>query len=211
MDDVRRHYDALIDAGNDPFWDPPELQAYMNGWDGDCFLNALHLNEDLDVLEIGIGTGRLAHRVAPFCLQLTGLDVSSKSLARAAENLKDHSNIVLAEGDLLTAKPGRSFDLIYSSLTFFHIEAKQEAIARCAELLRTGGRLVISIEKEQRTGVEFEDRKLVFYPDQSEAMATMMRHAGLVIESFQETSFAWIITAKKKAIVPESLSPSDAV
>ena len=35
--DVITHYDLLVDENNDPFRDPPPLQEYMNGWDGELF------------------------------------------------------------------------------------------------------------------------------------------------------------------------------
>ena len=77
MDDkmwqVVRHYDLLIEENNDPFRDPPELQKYMSGWDGDAFWDALALDPSQSVLEIGVGTGRLAAQVAPRCGRLTGM------------------------------------------------------------------------------------------------------------------------------------------
>ena len=87
---VITHYDLLIDEDNDPFRDPPELQEYMNGWDGEKFVEALELTKNKKVLEIGIGTGRLAVRVAPHCRKLTGIDISPKTVERAKENLKDY-------------------------------------------------------------------------------------------------------------------------
>ena len=63
--DVTRHYDLLIDENNDPFNDPPVLQAYMDRWDGQPFIDLMALRQDNTVLEIGIGTGRLARKVAP--------------------------------------------------------------------------------------------------------------------------------------------------
>lgn len=83
--DPRTHYDLLIDEGNDPYRDPPVLQAYMDNWDGQPFLDALELTRDKSVLEIGIGTGRLAARAAPRCARLTGIDLSPKTIARARE------------------------------------------------------------------------------------------------------------------------------
>lgn len=68
---VVRHYDLLIDEDNDPFHDPPELQEYMDQWDGAAFIDQMQLDSGKTVLEIGIGTGRIARKVAPFCFQLT--------------------------------------------------------------------------------------------------------------------------------------------
>ena len=65
--DVINHYDLLIDEGNDPFRDPPVLQEYMSRWDGERFIEALELTGNKRVLEVGIGTGRLAGKVAPLC------------------------------------------------------------------------------------------------------------------------------------------------
>ena len=72
---VITHYDLLIDENNDPFRDPPPLQEYMNGWDGELFLESLELSKNKNVLEIGIGTGRIAVKVAPYCIRLTGIDI----------------------------------------------------------------------------------------------------------------------------------------
>lgn len=35
------HYDRLIEEGNDPVQDPPQLHEYMR-WDGSSFYNALN-------------------------------------------------------------------------------------------------------------------------------------------------------------------------
>ena len=66
---IIEHYDKLIDENNDPFYDPPNLQDYMNKWDGPLFIDAMKLDKTKYVLEIGVGTGRLAKRVAPDCLK----------------------------------------------------------------------------------------------------------------------------------------------
>ena len=36
---VVKHYDLLINEDNDPFRDPPELQEYMDQWDGAAFID----------------------------------------------------------------------------------------------------------------------------------------------------------------------------
>ena len=97
--EVINHYDLLIEEDNDPFRDPPVLQEYMSQWDGEQFIEAMELTNSKRVLEIGIGTGRLAVKVAPFCMTLTGIDISPKTIERAKENLKEHTNIVFVCDD----------------------------------------------------------------------------------------------------------------
>ena len=78
------HYDNLVLEDNDPFRDPPEMQEYMAEWDGEDFFSMLNLSGRENVLEIGCGTGRLAENVLPVCRAYTGLDVSSRALARCS-------------------------------------------------------------------------------------------------------------------------------
>ena len=71
-EEVIRHYDWLVDENNDPVHDPEPLRTYMDQWDGQPFMDALHLGKEKSVLEIGVGTGRLAVRAAPNCREFCG-------------------------------------------------------------------------------------------------------------------------------------------
>lgn len=71
--EIVRHYDLLIDENNDPVHDPKSLQNYMDKWDGQTFIDKMELDKDKSVLEIGVGTGRLAVRIAPECREFLAL------------------------------------------------------------------------------------------------------------------------------------------
>jgi len=98
---VAAHYDAILEEGNDPVLDPPVLQAYMRQWDGDTFLDLLQLTKEKTVLEIGVGTGRIALQTAPKCKTFYGIDLSSKTIARAKRHLASFPNVHLLHGDFL--------------------------------------------------------------------------------------------------------------
>ena len=55
------YYDLLVKENNDPVNDSGQLQEYMGKWDGRRFIDALELNKNKTVLEIGVGTGDIAH------------------------------------------------------------------------------------------------------------------------------------------------------
>lgn len=86
--DVITHYDKLIDENNDPFRDSPILKEYMDKWDGPAFIDMMRLSGTQNVLEIGVGTGRIAGKVASACSSFCGIDISSKTIVRAKENLR---------------------------------------------------------------------------------------------------------------------------
>lgn len=193
------HYDLLVEENNDPVHDPEALKAYMNKWDGQVFLDELQLSKNKSVLEIGVGTGRLAVRTAPLCRDLVGVDISPKTIGRAKENCSAFQNIVLICDDFMSHRFERKFDVIYSSLTFLHIEKKAAAIDKIAGLLSPGGRAVLSLNKKQDEFLEMNGRKVRLYPDNPEEISEYLSASGLTLENRQETEFAFILSAKKKA------------
>jgi ubiquinone/menaquinone biosynthesis C-methylase UbiE len=197
MGDMINHYDTLIDENNDPVHDPESLKVYMDKWDGEPFIETLHLASHKSVLEIGVGTGRLAVRVCGKCRDFTGIDISPKTVERAKENLRDYSNIRLICGDYIIYPFTENFDVIYSSLTFMHIQDKKKAIQKTADLLNPDGKFILSISKEQQTMLDFGNRQFEVYPDKPENIISLLGEAGLTIEKQFETEFAVIFTARK--------------
>jgi ubiquinone/menaquinone biosynthesis C-methylase UbiE len=104
---VIEHYDKLIDENNDPVRDPAPLKAYMDRWDGQGFIDAMELDRTKAVLEIGVGTGRLAAKVAPLCADFLGVDFSPKTVERAKVNLREYGNVRLECADFLTVDLAR--------------------------------------------------------------------------------------------------------
>lgn len=195
MNDVARHYDALIEQDNDPVCDPPELKSYMDLWDGDAFIAQMQLTKEKSVLEIGVGTGRLALRVIPLCRYFCGIDLSEKTIARAGEHLPEAAQLIC--GDFLTHDFAQTFDVIYSSLTFMHIENKQAAVEKIAGLLRESGRFVLSIDKNQATMIDAVFSCITVYPDNPDDMLRCIKHARLCVEKQYETELAHIFVCRR--------------
>lgn len=195
---VISHYDRLIDEGNDSVHDAPSLQAYMNRWDGPEFIEQMQLDAGKSVLEIGVGTGRLAVRVAPLCKIFCGVDVSPKTIERASENLAGIKQVALICGDFLTCEFAQHFDVIYSSLTFMHIAEKQKTIGKVAGLLTPGGRFILSIDRNKSDCLDMGTRKVQLYPDAAEATQAYIQAAGLTVLEQFETEFATVFVAQKE-------------
>lgn len=194
---VINHYDALIDENNDPVHDPEPLKEYMDKWDGDQFISKMNITKRSTVLEIGVGTGRLAVRTAPLCGSFCGIDVSPKTVERAEENLKDCGNVSLICGDFLSYDFLRSFDVIYSSLTFMHIKDKQAAMDKAAVLLSDGGKFVLSIDKNQDEYIDTGTSKIKIYPDTPKDITSYIENTKMRIDEIFETELAYIFVCTK--------------
>ncbi len=195
MNEIPKHYDLLLKSGNDPVLDPAPLRHYMEGWDGDLFLQALALTAEKSVLEIGVGTGRIALRVAPRCRTFVGIDIAPETLKRAAEHLSEFPSVRLLLGDFMTYAFSERFDVIYSSLTFMHIEHKQAAVKKAFDLLYDGGRFVLSIDKNKDSVIDVGVSRIAIFPDDPEETEAYLRLAGFRSVTRLETKLAYIFVS----------------
>ena len=169
MNEVAKHYDNLIDEGQDPVHDPKPLKEYMNKWDGQIFIDKMQLDKTKSVLEIGVGTGRIAVNVAPKCKDFTGIDISEKTIAQAGKNIKSGllKKPLLICADFLEYEFEKTYEVVYSSLTFMHIQQKQKAFDIVSKILNPNGRFVLSIYKNRDEFIDMGAYKVKVYPDNS--------------------------------------------
>ena len=196
--DIITHYDLLIEENNDSFRDPPALQAYMERWDGPLFLDSLRLDKTKTVLEIGVGTGRLAGKTAPCCRHLTGIDNSPKTVERARENLKEYPNVSLICCDFTAYLFDSAFDVVYSSLTMMHFPDKQQVIEKVDALLNAGGVFCLSLDKNQSEYIDMGTRKIRVWPDDPETIISLIGKTAMAVTAIHETEAAFIIVCAKE-------------
>ena len=87
MISAKKHYNMLIDENNDPVLDTEPLKSFMDKWDGKIFIDKADIHKTDSVLEIGVGTGRIAMKTAPLCKKFTGIDFSEKTAHTARKHL----------------------------------------------------------------------------------------------------------------------------
>ncbi|MGD0112612.1 MAG: class I SAM-dependent methyltransferase [Armatimonadota bacterium] len=97
------------------------------------------------VLDLGIGTGKLAAKFAELGCSVWGVDFSAEMLAQARAKLPE---AVLAQANLMDEWPPlleRRFDRIVSSYVLheFDLDAKVSLLQRATDHLVSGGRIVI--------------------------------------------------------------------
>jgi ubiquinone/menaquinone biosynthesis C-methylase UbiE len=104
-----------------------------------------YLRPDMDVADVGAGTGFLSAGLAPLVHKVYALDGSAAMLEVARQKLKDFDNIVFEEAEgLALPLPDASLDAVFANMYLHHCEDPQAAIVEMARLLRPGGRLVIT-------------------------------------------------------------------
>ena len=111
------------------------------------------------------------------------------------------SKHILFCDDFLKIDLQETFDVIYSSLTFMHINEKQKAINKVFDLLNTNGVFALSVDKNQSTVIDIGASAISVYPDKPNEINKYITQAGLTITEQYETEFAHIFIAKKEDII----------
>ncbi len=187
--DVVQHYDLMAaemeDPSHpvcDPFEDPPGLREWMGQADGPTFFAALGPVRGKRLLEVGVGTGRVAKKVLDLgCAHLTGIDVSAPTLERAGRNLTAYSNVELVAADAGAFCRPEAFDAAFSVWAFFHIRDQQRALRNVVASLKPGGRLVLSLERVDEW-LDYGSRVIRQFPVEPDQCASWLRDLGCQVE-----------------------------
>lgn len=97
------------------------------------------------VLEIGIGSGLNLPFYTERCLRLTGIDVSSRMLARAEVRAADcNFPVELEKMDVQKLSFEEScFDTVLSAFVFCTVPEPEKGLSECWRVLKPGGRLIL--------------------------------------------------------------------
>jgi len=139
------------------------------------------------VLDLGAGTGIVAHAVSPFVAEVVGVDLSPDMLARAWASRV--ANEVFEEGDACNLRfPNNRFDKVTARMILHHlIEFGDQAIRECYRVLKPGGVMVLSegVPPDRSLGdwytrmFALKEERLTFFEDD---LVALMRGGGFEVE-----------------------------
>ena len=93
------------------------------------------------VLDVGCGEGLLTRRLAPFATQVTGVDSSAETVARARAGATD-DRLTYVCGDVLTTALDGPYDLVTCFAVLHHLDFRA-GLVRLRELTAPGGTLLV--------------------------------------------------------------------
>ena len=112
-------------------------QSYL-----DAFVQVGDFKKTDIVLDVGTGTGIVAHAISPLVKQVIGLDKSQDML----EHSNWYENMYFIRRDILNPIfKDEVFDKVATRQVFHHIlEGTQEAMDECYRVLKSGGKMIFS-------------------------------------------------------------------
>ena len=164
-----------------------------------------HLPVGAEVLELGCGSGIPTTKELAKEFRVTGVDISSKQIALAKQNIP-HASFVHSDMTRLSF-PNSSFDAVAAFYSIIHIprDEKAELLLRIASWLRPGGIMVITMgahPTEAYLNENFLGKPMYWSNFDSETNRQLVQDAGLQIISAEEetadefgspVTFLWIV------------------
>ncbi|MBD3164444.1 methyltransferase domain-containing protein [Candidatus Woesearchaeota archaeon] len=133
------------------------------------------------VLDVGTGTGVMAHTLAPLVNEIIGLDISQDMLQHS--NWKDNKYFIKRDiRDPIFCDC--VFDKIVARMVFHHItENTQEAMDECYRILKYGGKMILAegippkpeIKEDYATIFQLKEKRLVFL---KQDLVNLMKKSG---------------------------------
>jgi cyclopropane fatty-acyl-phospholipid synthase-like methyltransferase len=125
----------------------------------DYIINAMELNANDKLLDVGCGVGYMAERLVPLVGEITAVDRSFGLVARAKSSLKKHSNVEVLQAEATSIpKPDGSFSkiLCFSIIIYFPSRSYMKSfLGEMGRLLTEDGVALISdIPEKGRFGFD---------------------------------------------------------
>lgn len=174
-----------------------------------------------DVLEIGVGTGRVAAPVAPLTRSFTGIDNSPDMLAVLGEKGITGDHVSFLQCDFRSPfATDRTFDTAYSTLgSLACVDSRDELLAslrNVADRLRKGGSLWMEYyardvyarlaEVGTVTGVDPQGRAVAYVVELDDASNVLTMQTRLTVETGQTVQFAESVLLLEREAIEESLA-----
>lgn len=111
---------------------------------GASILNNVAMNDGMQVMDFGAGTGLITAQVAGKVARVTCVDVSQAMLEKLAakDELKGKVDIVCQ--NILEQPIEKEFDLIVSAMAMHHVEDTDKMVQRFAEHLKPGAQAALA-------------------------------------------------------------------
>jgi SAM-dependent methyltransferase len=146
-------------------WDTDDRRKQLSSAIGSSILAHIPLDDRMDVLDFGAGTGLISAYVAPRVNKIVAVDTSEAMLAALAAKQELRGRVEAVCVDITRNPLDARFDLIISAMAMHHVPDTAELIQSFADHLKPCGRLALA-------DLDTEDGR--FHPDE----ATGVFHHG---------------------------------
>jgi SAM-dependent methyltransferase len=139
-------------------WDADDGRKQLSSAIGASILAHIPLDDRMEVLDFGAGTGLVSAYVAPRVRKIVAVDTSEAMLAALAAKPELLGKVETVCVDITGKRLGARFDLVISAMAMHHVPDTAALIRSLADHLKPAGRVALA-------DLDTEDGS--FHPDQA--------------------------------------------
>src|SRR3989344_1312315 len=122
-------------------------------------INALNGKSFDSAFEIGPGDGIWTQLFCHYAKKIDAIDISEEMLRMARARLKD-KNVALKQGNFLTSKLKKKYDLIYSVRCIEYLPDKESLIKKISSIAKNGANVLIVTKNPHYFKIRNQDKNL---------------------------------------------------
>lgn len=156
-----------------------------------CIKNEITLDDSMEIMDFGSGTGLLLERIAPLVGKIVAVDMSS-SMNKKLANKKDEieCEIEMIEADLSKEKLDRNFDAIISSMTIHHVADVEKLFGDFYDMLEADGAIALADLDSEDGSFHTEDTGVHHLGFDRNWIVDIAKRAGFKSVKIQDASIA---------------------
>ena len=125
-------------------WDASQMRLQLSSAIGATIVSQVQLNEQMQVMDFGAGTGLLTAPIAPHVAHITAVDTSAAMLEKLLAKTELRAKVSTVCRDITRQPLEQRFDLIISAMAMHHVEDTAQLINRLAGHLKPGGKVALA-------------------------------------------------------------------
>lgn len=173
-------------------WDAGSTRVNGAAKIADAINNRIHLNDTMEIMDFGVGTGLLGFEIANRVKKVYGVDTSATMLAQLQEKNTPELSIEVYHQDIVTNPIQRDFHGMVSSMTLHHVEELSSFFDTLYTNIKPDGFIAIA-DLELEDGTFHSDNTGVFhFGFDEDLLCEVAKNAG-----FKNIEFSNINTIKK--------------
>ena len=125
-------------------WDANDRRSQLASAIGSSMLQHVALDERMDVLDFGAGTGLIASQIAPRVHRIVAADISPTMLEKLESKPELKGRVETVCRDIVEHPLKEKFDLIVSAMALHHVEDTGKLLESFSEQLKDSGRVALA-------------------------------------------------------------------
>lgn len=175
-------------------WDENDRIKALSSGIGAAIRTNVSLNDTLQVMDFGAGTGLIAGQIADKVGQVTAVDVSPAMLEKLMAKEELQGKVETLCRNILEQPLAQRFDLIVSAMAMHHVEDTDKLVACFAEHLKPGGKIALADLDEEDGSFHPADMEGIYHAGfNREALRSVLSH-----HAFKDIRFVTAHTINKE-------------